>query len=112
MDDSQARATPELVYTEPMPGCGKCGKVLEIKEHAVGRRDECEHCGAELHACIQCRHYDETVAKACKEPFAEVPEEKESANFCDFFQIGDGAIRGTNADKNTLLAAAEALFKK
>lgn len=78
----------------------------------VGRRHTCPSCGSELHACIHCRHYDETVAKECKEPFAEVPEDKESANFCDFFQIGEGTDRGGAAGRSAALEAAEALFKK
>lgn len=77
-----------------------------------GRRDVCPGCGADLHACIQCRHYDETVAKECKEPFAEVPMDKLEANFCDLFQIGDGAKRDGGPSRDALLSAAEALFKK
>ena len=95
-----------------MVGCGKCGGKLEVVGNAVGRRDTCPHCDAELHACIHCRHYDENVAKQCKEPFAEVPSDKEDANFCDFFQLGEGANRGGRANKSDALAAAEALFRK
>lgn len=94
-----------------MPGCGKCGKRLDIVANQVGRRDECPHCGAELRACIHCRHYDPSVAKECKEPFAEVPNDKESANFCELYQIGDGAVREGQA-KSDLLSAAESLFAK
>ncbi|MCA2979693.1 MAG: hypothetical protein INH41_21165 [Myxococcaceae bacterium] len=95
-----------------MPGCGKCGAKLDIGIAAVGRRDTCPSCGADLHACVQCRHYDENVAKECKEPFAEVPGDKESGNFCDLFQIGEGMDRGGKASKSAALSAAEALFKK
>ncbi len=95
-----------------MPGCGKCGAKVPVVGNQVGRRDTCPSCGAELHACISCRHYDVTVAKMCKEPFAEVPSDKEDANFCDFFQIGDGEDRGGFASKDALVSAAEALFKK
>ena len=80
--------------------------------NAVGRRETCPHCDAELHACIHCRHYDETVAKSCKEPFAEVPDDKTDANFCDLFQIGDGATPSGGPRKEELLTAAEALFRK
>ena len=92
-----------------MPGCGSCGAKLDLV--TVGRRETCPHCDAELHACIHCRHYDENVAKGCKEPFAEVPEDKTDANFCDFFQIGEGEKRGGER-KEELLSAADALFKK
>lgn len=95
-----------------MPGCGKCGTKLVSSLMIPGRRDTCPSCGAELRACIHCRHYDEAVAKECKEPFAEVPMDKESANFCDLFQLGDGAERGAGPTREALLSAAEALFKK
>jgi predicted RNA-binding Zn-ribbon protein involved in translation (DUF1610 family) len=95
-----------------MPGCGKCGSVLDVMFNQVGRRDLCPTCGAELHACLHCRHYDEAVAKQCKEPFAEVPEDKEDANFCDFFQIGDGADRGGTKGRAAALEAAESLFRR
>jgi len=99
-------------YTRDMPGCGKCGAILDVMFNQVGRSDTCPECEAELHACIHCRHHDENVAKQCKEPFAEVPEDKESANFCELFQIGDGAVRDRGPSKADLLSAAEALFKK
>lgn len=95
-----------------MPGCGKCGAKLEGLYNQPGRADLCPSCGAELHACIHCRHYDENVAKECKEPFAEVPMDKVDANFCDLFQIGDGQVRDSGPGKEALLSAAEALFKK
>lgn len=94
-----------------MPGCGSCGQKVDVIGNQVGRRDLCPHCGAELHACIHCRHYDETVAKQCKEPFAEVPNDKESANFCDLYQIGEGGNR-PGASREAALSAAEALFGK
>lgn len=85
---------------------------MDVVFNQTGRRDTCPSCGAELHACIHCRHYDQTVAKECKEPFAEVPEDQESANFCDFFQLGEGGQRDSGPAKDVLLSAAEALFKK
>ena len=94
-----------------MPGCGTCGTKLDLVGNTVGRRETCPHCAAELHACIHCRHYDDQVAKSCKEPFAEVPDDKTDANFCDLFQIGEGQYRGA-AKKEELLSAAEALFRK
>ena len=94
-----------------MAGCGKCGSRLDIVGNQVGRRDTCPSCDAELHACFHCRHFDPSVAKQCKEPFAEVPMDKESANFCDFFQLGEGGQHGSTS-RDALMNAAEALFKK
>jgi len=94
-----------------MPGCAHCGERLEVVGNQVGRRDTCPKCDAELHSCVNCRHFDPHVAKQCKEPFAEVPADKEDANFCEFFQISDGGQR-QSAQKADLLNAAEALFRK
>jgi hypothetical protein len=95
-----------------MPGCGSCGKAFELDVAAtVGRRDTCPHCEAELRTCLSCRHYEPNVAKGCKEPFAEVPRERDRANFCEFFQIGEGRV-GADLTKNALASAAESLFKK
>lgn len=94
-----------------MAGCAKCGTKLDIVGNQVGRRDTCPSCGAELHACVQCRHFDPHVAKQCKEPFAEVPSDKDEANFCEFFQVGEGGV-SAQVQRASLLDAAEALFKK
>lgn len=94
-----------------MPGCGSCGRRLDVVGNQVGRRDRCPGCDAELHACRHCRHFDERAAKQCREPFAEVPMDKDGANFCEFFQIGEGGRAGGPSQAD-LLSAAEALFKK
>ena len=94
-----------------MVACGSCGQKLDIVGNQVGRRDTCPGCDAELHACLHCRHFDLTVAKQCKEPFAEVPMDKEGANFCEFFQLGEGGSAAATP-KADLLGAAEALFRK
>jgi hypothetical protein len=94
-----------------MPGCAHCGQTLEVVGNQVGRRDTCPKCGAELHACVNCRHFDPQVAKQCKEPFAEVPSDKEDANFCEFFQISEGGLT-QKTQKDALVDAAESLFRK
>jgi predicted RNA-binding Zn-ribbon protein involved in translation (DUF1610 family) len=94
-----------------MTGCAHCGKRLEIVGNQVGRRDTCPHCGEDLHSCRNCRHFDTSVAKECKEPFADVPSDKDGANFCELFQIGEGGLHAKES-KDQLLSAAEALFRK
>ncbi len=94
-----------------MPGCAHCGRPLEIVGNQVGRRDTCPHCGEELHSCRNCRHFDPSVAKECKEPFADVPSDKDSANFCELFQIGEGGLTAKES-REQMLSAAEALFRK
>ncbi|MFN0063537.1 MAG: hypothetical protein ACKVPX_13595 [Myxococcaceae bacterium] len=93
-----------------MPGCGHCGAAVEVVAGQVGRRDVCAECGGELRSCVCCRHYDTQAAKGCREPQAEVPRARHTANFCEYFQIGDGGQHGEK--QAATLSAAEALFKK
>ena len=89
--------------------CFSCGTSNEVIEK-VGRRDECEKCMADLHACKNCRFYDSTAYNECKETSADVVKEKEESNFCDFFEVGVGLYQ--KSEKDELLAQAEALFGK
>ena len=89
--------------------CFSCqGSVTQ--EGTVGRRDDCPHCGADLHVCLNCRFYDQTAYNECKEPQAERVLEKDRSNFCDYFEPGRKGESGPS--KDDLLSAAEALFKK
>jgi hypothetical protein len=72
--------------------CYGCGAEVHI-DGPVGRRTTCPECDADLHACINCRHYDESAAHQCREPHAEQVVDKEASNACDLFQLGDGASR-------------------
>lgn len=89
--------------------CYSCGKETSFGDR-VGRRDECQSCHRDAHVCKNCRFYDATAYNECKEPSADVVREKESSNFCDFFEPGSGNFAKSKRDD--LLAQAEALFKK
>ena len=92
-----------------MESCGACGVALDIRG-VVGRRAECPQCGAELHTCLNCRHYDESAAHSCREPHAEPPADKERSNACDLFQLGDGAPRRRGGPRQAARDALAALF--
>ena len=89
--------------------CFACGASNPVMER-VGRRDECFKCHADLHACKNCGFYDATAYNECRETSADVVREKESSNFCDFFEPGNGTFEASK--KADLLAQAEALFSK
>ena len=86
--------------------CYGCGAELHI-DGPVGRRTTCPECDADLHACINCRHYDVSAARECREPHAEQIVDKEASNACDLFQLGDGASRrrGSSSAARDQLAA-------
>ncbi len=89
--------------------CFKCSTSNPVLG-TVGRRDECFKCRTDLHVCKNCLHWDPKAYNECKETQADVVLEKERANFCDYFSPGDG--RNAGSQKDDLLSAAEALFKK
>jgi len=89
--------------------CHSCSKEIEV-EGLVGRRDDCPHCGADTHVCLNCKFYDEKSYNECKEPQAERVLEKDRSNFCDYYEPGGEGKTGPS--KDDLMSAAEALFKK
>jgi len=78
-----------------MSVCAFCGNALDPKQRIV-RDSECPGCGRDLHACVQCRHYDPGANNKCREPQAEWVTDRERRNFCDYFSLnpaGRGGIR-------------------
>ena len=65
--------------------CFSCQKV-NAGLLAIGRKDECQFCKADLHVCKNCEMYDPKVYNECKEPQADVQRERERSNFCDYFK--------------------------
>jgi len=95
-----------------MDVCSACGKELSINR-AVGRRDECPACHADLHSCRNCRFTDRSAPKECREPQASLVRDKEKANFCDFFSCAKSERRSANPDQATQSRKTlEDLFRK
>ena len=92
-----------------MRHCHKCGtEVFGLTK--VGRREECDKCGAALHACKNCKFHDPFAQNECKEPGTEFVRDREEANFCDYFDFRHGKPGEDPAKKAK--DALEALFKK
>lgn len=120
--------------------CYFCGSNLSAAP--PGRLDECANCGRYVHVCRMCRSYDPTeTSKQCREDDAEAVQDKQAANFCDYFRLradafdpaaikADAAARSRLANlfgepasdrptqnepsppESELLKDAEALFRK
>lgn len=91
--------------------CVACQKSFVFTADRVGLREECPYCGADLHACRQCEFHDVKAYNECRESSADRVQDKERANFCDYYSLKkDGSAAKDRAAE--LRAAAEALFKK
>ena len=91
-----------------MKRCHKCGAEIIIEK--ASRRDECEACHADLHACLNCTFYDQSRANQCFEPQAERVKEKDRSNYCDFFQFKEESGKKSGRDDAERLW--KDLFKK
>ncbi len=85
--------------------CQACGQEVDFGER-VGRRDECPHCAADLHACRQCRFYAPGYHNDCQENQAEYVSDKEKANFCGYF--APAGSTPSQAEMETRAAAEKA----
>lgn len=84
--------------------CHACDGRVEF-ERKPGRRDDCPHCAAALHACLNCTLYDPSSNRGCREPQADDVREKSRGNFCSWFEFKAGP-RTSGADESAKAAAA------
>ena len=66
--------------------CQFCGAAVTVSD-PVPRESSCESCRHDYRSCRQCRHYDPTRNNACRETEADLVEDKERRNFCEFFDF-------------------------
>jgi hypothetical protein len=89
--------------------CWNCGAALTALDY--GRADTCKSCGRDTKTCKGCVNFDANAQNQCRESQAERVVEKERSNFCDWFKPAGGGGSGA-ASRDSMKAAAEALFKK
>ena len=79
----------------------------------VGRLDTCDHCGAYLHCCKNCRFYDPSLHNECQILEADFIRDREAANFCHHFEIKDWGDERPTLDDSAQKAKAklEEMFK-
>lgn len=109
---------PEKPRTPVMPGmrtvsrCAACGTVLPALSEPVG---QCVKCGAELHACKQCQHFDPGSRYECTQPIEKRIPDKTARNECSFFGLRVTTERDTSGvglRPDNARKAFENLFKK
>lgn len=91
--------------------CYQCNKLLDLG-NKISFREECPHCSADLHICLNCQFYDESAHNSCREPSAERVKDKERNNYCEYFQLSTENKNSSSSEREEQLKAAEALFKK
>ncbi len=94
--------------------CRACGhKRKEVEEIRADSR--CENCGADLHACRQCAHFDTSARYECTQPIPVRIANKNARNECTFYAPAKSFdLAGTRAigTPDEARAAFDRLFKK
>lgn len=87
--------------------CWKCGKNIE-EGTQIFRNSECSECKSDLHSCRNCKFYESGAHYDCKESVDFPVNDKERANFCDYFSVRFDF--SSNAKKNDKIDAARNAF--
>ncbi len=78
-----------------MKKCHACGAAWEgTPGSQPGRGEACTKCGADLHCCRNCRHYDPSAHHECRSSTTEYVKDKEKRNFCDEFEFSEKGTGG------------------
>ncbi|MGH9457887.1 MAG: hypothetical protein ACRD2J_09650 [Thermoanaerobaculia bacterium] len=99
--------------------CARCGEKQTLVDD-LGQEATCARCGADLHTCTNCRHFDTSLQWQCR-LWEKIPGRiapKDVRNVCDAFEPrlaadlaadkGPGRPQGADDARK----AFEALFKK
>ncbi|HPK65808.1 MAG TPA: hypothetical protein PKX99_04420 [Thermoanaerobaculia bacterium] len=91
--------------------CAACGRPAAAPPDAFD--DVCASCGAALHTCTNCRHFDSTAPRECRQPVAERVAKKAAANRCELFapRLAQEFAREETRPSDDPRAAFDALFK-
>ena len=73
------------------------------ESHSPGRQEVCLNCGADMHCCLNCKHYDTGRADDCALNHTDPPRDKARWNDCEEFMLADrkapGKPQQSGADK-------------
>lgn len=104
--------TPVMPGMRTVSRCAACGVVLPALSEPLG---QCPKCGAELHSCKQCQHFDPAIRYECTEPIEKRIADKAARNECEFFTLKVTTERdtsGVGSRPDDARKAFENLFKK
>jgi hypothetical protein len=94
--------------------CRNCGEKRRDADPIVSD-SRCTRCGADLHACRQCAHFDTAARFECSEPIPERIASKTRANACSFYSPARSFdLAGSRAVEtpDDARSAFDRLFKK
>ena len=108
---------PVAPKTFNMPGfrevvrCARCGHELTVAA-AYSPDGTCARCGADLHTCGQCVHFDTSAAFECQKSIPVRISPKDARNTCGEYEVRTTVERETkSAAPSSARKAFDDLFK-
>lgn len=96
--------------------CGECGRrIADLPADGPALGAVCPHCGAPLHSCSNCAHFEPAAPKECRQSIPERIPRKRGANECSFFagkQVREFAAEPARPPEDDPRSAFDALFKR
>lgn len=90
--------------------CHKCRKEIPHTERIL-RSEECPWCLSALHACKNCRFWDEGAHNQCREVGTAPVRDREAANYCGAFEFVAGERDDAESEVSKAKSKLDGLFK-
>jgi predicted RNA-binding Zn-ribbon protein involved in translation (DUF1610 family) len=99
--------------TQSVFRCSACGTRITLLER-LQVDATCAECGADLHTCTHCQHFDTSAPLECRQPIRQRVSPKAKRNDCELFEPRAKQEFGTESKRSPEdpRAAFDALFKK
>jgi hypothetical protein len=91
--------------------CFKCGHVWM----GFGKprpRQICEGCGAYLHTCLNCHHFDRKITNSCKLAHTSYVGPRDLLNYCEQFEMVNAELKAVEARFERARTTWENLFRR
>lgn len=77
-----------------MKRCHQCKAPWVSEKKQPGPKEFCDSCGAYLHCCLNCSHYDPAKHNQCAIGTTDWVGDKAGLNFCDEFEFAEEGAKG------------------
>ena len=91
---SEGARNPRMMGYREVARCARCGTIVDAQ---ILSRSTCPKCQQELHACVQCTHFDPSARFECTRPVPARLSPKDAANECTIFEGRTSWERETTA---------------
>jgi len=106
--------SPQMPGLKKALKCAICGTRLPLSFDEISLDSRCSSCGADLHSCKHCVHFDPSSRFECTQPVTKSIRPKDARADCDFFEIRTTVEKDVSSSQSRptdARAAFEDLFK-